>query len=55
MAEGVESWIEQYRAGNSLQDDADFASALLSQSLNIGTFRQNDRRILKRILRRNRE
>lgn len=39
--QSVADWISQYRAANSLQDDARFAQSLLSQNLNVGTFRQN--------------
>lgn len=37
----VAAWIGQYRASNSLADDATFATALLSQNLNVSTFRQS--------------
>jgi hypothetical protein len=37
----VADWIAQYRAAYGLEDDADFAASLLSQNLNVGTFRQN--------------
>lgn len=39
--ESVSGWISQYRSAYSLTDDASFASALLSQNLNVSTFRQN--------------
>jgi parvulin-like peptidyl-prolyl isomerase len=39
--ERVADRITQYRAASSLEDDADFARALLEQNLNVGTFRQN--------------
>ena len=35
------AYIQQYRAGNGLLDDADFAQALLSSSYNVSTFRQS--------------
>lgn len=37
----VSDWIGQYRSAYSLSDDADFASALASQNLNVVTFRQS--------------
>lgn len=37
----VSTWISQYRASNSLEDDIAFAEALTSQNLNVSTFRQN--------------
>ncbi len=39
--QSVEDWIAQYRIAYSLEDDDDFGTALLSQGLNVGTFRQN--------------
>lgn len=39
--ESVADWIAQYRAAYRLEDDSSFASALLSQNLNVNTFRQN--------------
>jgi hypothetical protein len=39
--ERVASEIAQYRMAYGLTDDTDFASALLSQNLNVSTFRQN--------------
>jgi hypothetical protein len=37
----VASRIAQYRSAYHLEDDADFASALLAQNLNVDTFRQS--------------
>ncbi len=37
----VEEWISQYRAQYSLEDDADFADALLDGGYNVETFRTN--------------
>ena len=41
MEEEVAAMIYQLRVAESLEDDSDFASYLLSQSLNVGTYRQN--------------
>jgi hypothetical protein len=39
--ERVATEIAQYRLAYRLEDDTDFANALLAQNLNVGTFRQN--------------
>lgn len=36
----VAAWIEQYRLGNGLDDDATFAQTLLNEGENVSTFRQ---------------
>jgi hypothetical protein len=39
--ERVADWITQYRTAYRLEDDADFARSLLTQNINVGTFRQD--------------